>query len=34
MRVDEDVVMKLQYRGCMCAVMACALFALALWGTL
>lgn len=33
MKADEDV-LELQYRGCMCAVMASALFALALWGTL
>ena len=33
MKVDEDIV-ELQYRGCMCAIMACALLTLALWGTL
>ena len=33
MKVDEDVA-ELQYRGCMYAIMACALLALALWGTL
>jgi hypothetical protein len=33
MKDDKDM-MELVVRGCICAAMACALFALAMWGTL